>query len=106
MAAVGLFFEKHFKNKEVFIFSGVENENLNYSQSNQNTWNIVHGIFIEYDQESDILTFETVEEGKIFHMFGWYIHCFWPPGTKFDDLVKDTNNRTPSKVRRKNRDIM
>lgn len=102
MANVGKFFEKHFKNKEVEIFTSNENEYVHYADTDMFSWTIVKGVFVEYDEDSGILVLEASGSKKRFYLNEWKIELFWEPGFDYREII----GKTITGPTKKARDIM
>ena len=98
MTKIGKFFEKKFKNKEVEVFTSNENEYIHYADTDMFSWTIITGIFIEYDEESGVLVFETNNK-KRFYLNEFKIELFWEPGFDYRSVITTSING-PSKKKR------
>lgn len=104
MAKVGTFFEKQFKNKEVEFYTGIDREWITYADSSTINGTLMHMIFKEFDADSGVLTFITLDGKHTIYISENTIEMFWKPGFSVIEHSK-TIMHTNQKLFKK-RDIM
>ena len=106
MAQLGLFLEKRFKLKEIEFYCGVDREWITYADSTTINGTLISAIFKEYDAESGVLIFLTLDGKKEFFVSEDALEMFWEPGFNVlqnSKTMMNTNNRL---FNQKERDIM
>ena len=106
MAQIGKFFEKRFKNKEVEFYTGLDREWINYADSNTINGTLVTAVFEEYDEESGVLIFTTLDGKHEIFVSEDAIEMFWEPGFSMMEHSKTIMNTGQRAFNRKKRDIM
>jgi len=86
---IGLFFEKHFKNKVVEIYTGDEADYIHYNDTDTFNRSVIYGTFVEYDADCGILVLKD-KTGRLFYMNESNVELFWAPGFNLLDSSKST----------------
>ena len=102
MSKIGRFIIKHFKDKEIEMFTNNESETINYADSNNFSWTIIVGKVVDYDDESGTIILEGPDH-KRFYVNEYSVLLFWEPGFDIRNCAKATRNMTNKKI---DRDIM
>lgn len=105
MSQIGKFFEKHFKNKEVEFYTGLDREWVNYADSTTINGTLMYMIFREYDEDCGIMTFSTLDGKHEVYVAEDAIEMFWKPGFSILEHSKTVLN-TSQKLFNQNKDIM
>jgi hypothetical protein len=85
---VGKFLEKNFKNQPVELLVDHDAEWHVYAESTKINGMVIHGTFVEFDEESKVLTMATIENGALFYLCEDFIQMFWAPGFKCVESLK------------------
>jgi len=103
----GRFISKHLMNKKLELFVNLDSEWLSYADGDAQSYTILIGTPINYDEESGVITLKN-DIGQIFYMCEEFIELFYVANSGFKLLDNTTSTiRTGKKRHRKtNRDIM
>lgn len=97
MTRIGKFLIKKFKGKKLDIFTSNENEYVHYADTDMFSWTIVRGILIDYDEESGVLTLETLSSGTHFYLNEFKVELFWQSGLDYGEIIGSTANLNKGK---------
>lgn len=107
MANIGKFFEKRFKNKEVEFYTGLDREWITYADSSTINGTLISAIYKEYDEDSGVMTFLTVDGKHEIYIAETAIEMFWEPGVSLMEYSKTIMNTGQGAFnQKKKRDIM
>ncbi len=107
MAQIGKFLEKRFKNKQIEFYTGIDREWINYADSTTINGTLITAIYKEYDEESGVLIFTTLDGDHEIYVSEDAIEIFWRPGfhlMEHSRTVMNTGQRVYNA--KKDRDIM
>jgi len=101
----GKFISKHLMNQKLELFVNLDSEWLSYADGDAQSYTILIGTPINYDEDSGVITLKN-DLNQVFYVAEQFVELFYVSGSGFKLLDNTTSTIRTGKKRKVNRDIM